>query len=254
MNSFKKFLQWYSGKRWVPLLFIALSLIVTIFNEIFSGISQVYRSYIISPIIDYFVLTSFLGIVLVVIFNFFKKRWKEGVIQFAIGSISFIAGLFVYNFIALVSSEDGFADNLKIPNNIEINIPHNLESEQFRPDSIFKRKVNNPDFLLYNSFQGGIYEYDIWFRPKTPGTIYLKAFEITKNRQLSTDRLKEQSAIRVNKSSDSIQLFQSSKSFTIYEGDWEKYYAARFEVWFIPDSGKEIQLLRKNYKIDGWQR
>ena len=41
----------------------------------------------------------------------------------------------------------------------------------------------------------------------------------------------------------------------IGEGDWGKYYAARFEVWFDPDSGApERKLLEKNFKIEGWQR
>jgi hypothetical protein len=40
---------------------------------------------------------------------------------------------------------------------------------------------------------------------------------------------------------------------TIYEGDWGKPYAARFEVWFKPDNGgNEQKLFQKNYKIEGW--
>lgn len=50
-------------------------------------------------------------------------------------------------------------------------------------------------------------------------------------------------------------MFFSEASFTIYEGDWDKPYAARFEVWFVPDSGKpERKLMEKVFKIEGWQR
>jgi hypothetical protein len=51
------------------------------------------------------------------------------------------------------------------------------------------------------------------------------------------------------------ELFFSNAFFTIYEGDWGKPYAARFEVWFIPDSGApEWKLLERVFKIEGWQR
>ncbi len=32
-------------------------------------------------------------------------------------------------------------------------------------------------------------------------------------------------------------------------------YAARFELWFVPDSGQgERKLLERIFKIEGWQR
>jgi hypothetical protein len=41
----------------------------------------------------------------------------------------------------------------------------------------------------------------------------------------------------------------------IYEGDWGKPYAARFEVWFTPDAGgPERKLAERIFKIEGWQR
>jgi hypothetical protein len=49
--------------------------------------------------------------------------------------------------------------------------------------------------------------------------------------------------------------YSAESIFTIYEGDWGKPYAARFEVWFFPDNGgKERKLIEKNFKIEGWQR
>lgn len=37
--------------------------------------------------------------------------------------------------------------------------------------------------------------------------------------------------------------------------DWGKPYAARFEVWFKPDSGKaERRLAERIFRIEGWQR
>ena len=49
-------------------------------------------------------------------------------------------------------------------------------------------------------------------------------------------------------------LFQNIE-FTIYEGDWEDYYAARIEVWHKDASTqKETKLLEKVYRVDGWMR
>ena len=113
----------------------------------------------------------------------------------------------------------------------------------------------SPSLDLRNGMQPGIYESRIRVNPGETGRIYLKAFEVTKGTPLSESRLKERSNEWVGWSSDPNELFLSNTDFTIYEGDWGKPYAARFEVWFQPDSGAmERKLLEKVYKIEGWQR
>jgi hypothetical protein len=112
-----------------------------------------------------------------------------------------------------------------------------------------------PSIMLRNSIQPGIYDSEIWVNPGEPGMIYLKAYEVTTGTPLSVDRLPEKSNELVGWSDEPNQLFLSSTNFTIYEGDWGQPYAARFEVWFIPDSGqKERQLVARVFKIEGWQR
>jgi len=112
-----------------------------------------------------------------------------------------------------------------------------------------------PTISLRNALQPGIYDSEIWVNPGEPGMIYLKAYEITREYRLSADRLKERSNEWVGWSNDTSQLFFSNTHFTIYEGDWGKPYAARFEVWFVPDSGgPERKLIEKVFKIEGWQR
>ena len=112
-----------------------------------------------------------------------------------------------------------------------------------------------PSFELRNSFQPGLYNSEVWVNPGEPGMIYLKAFEVTRGTPLSVESLKEYSNEWVGWSKDPQQLFFSNTHFTIYEGDWGKPYAARFEVWFVPDSGAaERKLLDKVFKIEGWQR
>jgi len=100
-----------------------------------------------------------------------------------------------------------------------------------------------------------MYESELWVNPGEPGMIYLKAFEITREVQLSADRLAKESNESVGWSDDSRELFYSNTHFMIGEGDWGKPYAARFEVWFVPDSGgPERKLMEKIFKIEGWMR
>ena len=114
---------------------------------------------------------------------------------------------------------------------------------------------SQPSIRLWNSFQPGIYESEIWANPGEPGRVYLRAYEVTHGTRLSDDRLKEYSNEWIGWSDDHRQLFLSNTNFTIYEGDWDKPYAARFEVWFVPDSGKpERKLMERVFRIEGWQR
>ena len=110
-------------------------------------------------------------------------------------------------------------------------------------------------FELHGGGQGGKYDSEIWINPGEPGKIYLKAFEVSKNIQLSENRLKEKSNEWIGWSENPTEMFYSSTNFTIYEGDWDKHYAARFEVWFVPDNGNpEKKLTEKIFKIEGWMR
>jgi hypothetical protein len=112
-----------------------------------------------------------------------------------------------------------------------------------------------PSLELSSSFQPGIYDVFIRANPGEPGMVYLKAFEVTRGTPLSADRLTEKSNEWIGWSGDPSEQFFSNTNITIYEGDWGKPYAARFEVWFKPDSGAtERKLFEKIYKIEGWQR
>lgn len=108
---------------------------------------------------------------------------------------------------------------------------------------------------LIKSFQPGIYDTRIWVNPGEAGLIYLKAFEVTKGTPLSAGRLKTRSNEWIGWSKTPAELFFSNTHITLNEGDWGKPYAARFELWFVPDSGKtERKLLDRVFKVEGWQR
>ena len=199
-----------------------------------------------------------LGVLILIIssvYQFSKKQWKKGLITIAalFGGTIFASIIFFIIATAVPMIDgDHWAEDLKIPTGIQIQNPVNMDSYS-RPDSILQISKTQPDLVLYNSAQPGMYEYDFWTNKIESGTIYLKAFEITQEEELSTDNLKIDSEILISNSSDSITRFSSTRFFTIYEGDWGKFYAARFEVWFKPTSGgQERKLFEKNFKIEGW--
>jgi hypothetical protein len=196
---------------------------------------------------------AILGLLISGIYQFTRGRWRKGLFTGIVFiGISIINGLFFT--LDQMANGDRWADNLKIPSGIQLETPVDLSIENKRPDSILHLVKYKTDFQLYNSLQPGIFEYDFWIGRIESGKIYIKAFEITRGDALSDDRLPEKSAVNINNPTDNIVKYSTTDNFTIYEGDWGKPYAARFEVWFKPDdNGDERKLFSKNYKIEGWQ-
>jgi hypothetical protein len=103
--------------------------------------------------------------------------------------------------------------------------------------------VRGESSISLHKDQGGIYNAAVRCNPGEPGRVFLKAFEITRNHPLSVEKLRAATNEWVGWSEDPDELFLSESHFTIYEGDWEQYYGARFEVWFEPDKGGEARKL-----------
>lgn len=198
-------------------------------------------------------LTLIVQAILMLVLLYYKK-WRSL-------TITMIAGFVVYGgvtlwFISIFSifyPYDNFSDDLDIPPGIAISEPKGQWSDNVRPDSILKLKRTKADFELYNGMQPGIYEYDVWLPKIDSGTVYLKMYEVTQNYRLSKHDVKE-TEVRVGNTTDSLLRFGTKDDFMISEGDWGEPYAARFEIWYRPDHGKERKLLQKNYKLEGWQR
>lgn len=109
--------------------------------------------------------------------------------------------------------------------------------------------------MLQNGMQPGMYVARYTLNPGEPGLVYLKAFEVTQGTPLSTDSLRAASEKPMTWSKEPSEKFGAKAGFMIYEGDWGKPYAARFEVWFKPESGApERKLAESVFKIEGWMR
>ena len=107
------------------------------------------------------------------------------------------------------------------------------------------------DFKLINGMQGGIYRYLATVNPGEDGEVYLRAYEVTKGTRLSADRMKQRTLEKVTGEGE--KIIGIGKEFTIYEGDWGKYYAARIEIWFVPTKGgKPRKLKEKLFRVQGW--
>ena len=96
------------------------------------------------------------------------------------------------------------------------------------------------------------------------GKIYLKLYEATTNLPLSEHDVKTSTTLLVEPS-DTSRIYKmtdkepnrwnDTDEFTIHEGSWGDYYAARVELWYQPESGSEEQLLHSViYQIEGWSR
>lgn len=146
-------------------------------------------------------------------------------------------------------SSDSFGKKHPIPDGMQFSVPL---------DSLSTSSLDTLDsstwLVLWNDIQGGMYKYDFYYGPLPAGEIFLRCFETTENIPLSVEEIEERSKVAVDSSASFTRLV-NKQGFSIYEGDWEDYYAARVEVWFKDAAtGQEKKLLEKIYRVEGWMR
>jgi hypothetical protein len=235
-----------------PIILFGLSLTAVI------SISLFFDNIQLENVLFYILFFSVLTMLFSIGYQLFKRQFSNAFWTFCALGIGFVIFFFfsIAEFWKIQSMPDKYADKLTIPKNIKIYLPSDSNFTSKNLDTI-------PNFQIYNTFQPGLYTYAVWTNKIESGYCYLKAFEVTHNDPLSVDELKERSKIKVFNSGDTTAMFEmtaregysAEKIFTIYEGDWDKPYAARFEVWFVPDNGgQERKLAEKNFKIEGWMR
>lgn len=242
-----KILEYYFEKWWRPALIFGVSVLIYALCVWLN----------VSPIDQYafgLCLLSFFGLILSGLYRLAIKEWWYGIITMILVGLS-VFGFFIYSFAVFFTiqySPDHYADHLVIPQNIRIHEPLHQAPASVPAD---------PDFFIYNHIQPGQYRYTFWTEEIEEGKVFLKAFEVTNDDPLSPVRVKDRTTLPVFNPSGSLVRFPSDQHtqnneahFTIYEGDWGKPYAARFELWFVPErSGIGRKLAEKIYKIEGWQ-
>lgn len=240
----KENLKKYFGVWWKPMLTFIIVIGIYFFG-LMAEIKLIYDTF------EWLILILILLILVSVVYQFINRKWYFGLLQIVLT----FGILFFFSFFLMYYPNDFFADNLKIPNDIEFQKPIELDTyiNPKAKDSLVKADNSNLSFELANFFQPGIYEYYFWYNPTELGFIYLKAIEITQNQELSVERLRNNSVIEITELNNKVNLY--TKEFTIYEGDWGKPYGSRIELWFKPKEGKsEFKLTEKNYIIEGWMR
>ena len=197
-----------------------------------------------------------------------NKKWWRCIASFVASVVIAVLSGGALFFMALAAmfgpDTSTFGKDHPIPADLEYNLP--IQSYQWDdslaasvyvdPDSVVAVDTLNTDSYLqiWDVSQGGIYNYDFYYGPLPAGEIYLKCFEVTEDIPLSDYRLKKASTVKIKGTSTFSKLVDKQR-FTIYEGVWNDYYAARIEVWFKDaETGDEKKLMEKVYRVEGWMR
>lgn len=243
MRRLLKFIYdtWYGAVACVAVLF-ALSTVMSVALMRFGdGAPAVLKDVMVA--VNVALLVSLVNGPVAVIVSCARGRWWRAVGQIFSGLLLLVAmveaSLHMLITGSFGASEDHFADELKIPQDVVAEEPlQSMPSE-------------GSDFCLVNGSQGGIYSYQATIDPGEDGAVYLRAFEASRGTRLSAWRMERATREEVVGKGKHVV----GKDFTIYEGDWGKFYAARLEIWFTPaNGGKPRKLNEKVFKIQGWMR
>ena len=207
---------------------------------------------ILESVVEWLLLLVGIAILASWIILALNKQWKKFLFSFL---LSILVGAVMAILVAVIGfrglyahSSDYFGREHSIPEGMEYSIPF----EEYSDSAIDIDR--NGSLQIWNGIQGGIYKYDFYYGPLPAGEIYLRCYEVTENIRLSADRIRESSMVTIDTTSSFSKVVDQQK-FTIYEGDWGDYYAARIEVWHKnAKTGRETKLMEKVYRVEGWMR
>ena len=198
-----------------------------------------------------------------------KKQYKNAI---RIGIMGVLIALLSCIWFVFVGMAEGACDPFgrlhPIPADMQYLEPENNYSAYgsgLREDSL---TIERGILLIDESPQPGMYKYQAYVPPMSDsGYVYLKLYEATSDFPSSKNNIKYNTTLDVTPSDssriyrmrdDRPEVFGRSHGhfFTIREGVWGDYYAARVELWFQPiDETREPQLLMTRiYKVQGWSR
>ena len=183
------------------------------------------------------------------------KQWWKCFLSVAL-SILVICVMYFPLVMGSMTAPDGFGRKHPIPEGMDYSTPIDRSVDDYNRNTFSTVIVDSLDTSSYLQIWGkhGGYYYDFYYSELPAGSIFLRCFEATDNIALSKDRVADYSSVQIDSSHCFTQLV-NKKPFTVYEGDWDDYYAARIEVWHKnAATQEEIKLLEKVYRIEGYMR
>ena len=196
--------------------------------------------------------------IIIIVRDFIIKRYDHAVMCLLVSMLGVVvvyAWLFFYG-MAAGSAPTYYAEKHPIPPDLEYNIPSIIPWGEVIPnrDSAVTECDTNSWLILYGG--AGMYDWDFYYPALPDGILYLRLFEVTKNEPLTYEQIKIRTTTYVSNHTAFGQIeHNQGDGFTIYEGDFERYYAARVEVWHRDTmTHQERKLVEKIYRVDGWMR
>jgi hypothetical protein len=173
------------------------------------------------------------------------------IILLSVGLLVLLAIGLLFGSIWYYSWQDSKFYDIEIPEGENYQKPTEYLTNQ-QVDSLKALKVDSEKIEIIGTGYGG-YDFYMWHKSTEKGDIYIKAFETTRNQRLSEFKLKSRTKNTITELSDDYKVFTGRT--VLDEGTFEKYYPARFELWFkSADDRTEKKLTEKSYLIDGWDR
>ena len=150
-----KLLTYCFDKWWRPILYFGLTLGLVVASEFIKNNTFGTISFMLFGL-------GLIGLIISTIYQLIKRRWLKGILTGLLFGGTIAAFIFYAVFLFFIETVDGdkWADNLKIPQNIQLDTPIDLTMGSERQDSVLTWTKSKTDFQLYNSFQPGLYEFD----------------------------------------------------------------------------------------------
>lgn len=107
---------------------------------------------------------------------------------------------------------------------------------------------------VIDGIQPGIYLLEAAVNPSSPGMLFAKVYNVKTGQQLSVEYITRRSTRIAAWSTDGATVFPYNAEITVYEGDWDQEYEARFELWHRDRAGHETKMIETTRIINGWER
>jgi hypothetical protein len=108
---------------------------------------------------------------------------------------------------------------------------------------------------IVDGMQPGIYLVTAWINVSEKSEAFLKVFDQKTGKALSKIEIQQKSLRIMGWSELPNNRFPYQAEVTVYEGDWEHPFSARFELWLRAQAtGKEIKIIERTRMINGWDR